>query len=152
MNTIVIHSSIQTEAVLGEVFREILSKDLLMVFKDIPYVPRFEPFTSFERFPRPGSERMIFFEDFSSARQIFLTFIPEMSFSFSIDNFTMTRLYGLSKIECQFAFFKLNSGSTKVSVEYRFKCRSRIWKFFFMILIEKYMQERISIFLKKCIL
>lgn len=149
MNTIVVQSSEVINVAASELFEEIAGKDSLRAFDNIPFVHGFTPVGPLESNQKAGSERIIFFADSNSARQTFLTFIPNWSFSVRIDNFTSMCLSPLSEVEYQFSFFDLGNNRSIISTNYQFKMRSRIEMFLFKYLLKGFMQRHLDHFLDK---
>ncbi|MFH6991634.1 hypothetical protein [Flavobacterium sp. FlaQc-48] len=149
MNTIVIQSSEVISSPAAELFKHVLERDLLTAFDNIPFVADFAPIGSLDTERNPGSQRIIFFEDSNSARQIFLTFITDWSFSVRIDNFSSIWLTPLRWVEYQFVFFDSAEESCTVSATYQFKMRSKVEMFLFRVLARNFMQKRFDLFLKR---
>lgn len=141
---------VSRDATIGHVklFDAISQRDLLEVFKKIPFLSGVPSTYSDEPYKSPGVKRLIFFKDDNSARQNFLSLDPNGSFSVRIDNFTSKRLYPVVSMEYRFVFFDHGPDLSRVSVVYKFKLRSYFSMLLFKLVAAKYMQKHIEEFLR----
>lgn len=144
MNTVKIQSTAAVQASASELFRKIAERDLLEVFNGIPLISSCGPSVVTEVWRESGNERIIFFDGSNYARQQFLSYLPERSFSIRVDNFTSKRLGFLSSIDYKFRFLDLGKGRSGISATYKFKMHSKIGLFLFKLLAQKYLYRHIS--------
>lgn len=149
MKIIIIQTSQVSNVPVKELFEFVAGQNLLTVFDAIPFLADSAPNDILARAENNGMQRSVFFEDSSFARETFLTFIADWSFSARIDNFSALRLSPLRSMEYQFVFFDNPDESSLVSATFQFKMRSLIGVFLFRVLVKKMMQKRFDLFLEK---
>ncbi|WP_031456418.1 hypothetical protein [Flavobacterium chungangense] len=110
MNTVKINAAAAVNASVSKLFRTIVDKDLLEVFNDMLLIAGCGPGSVTEACRQPGCQRIFFFDDCNSARQKFVSYLPDRSFSIRLDNFTSKRLGMLSRVEYKYRFFDLGNG------------------------------------------
>ncbi|EJL62796.1 hypothetical protein [Flavobacterium sp. CF136] len=149
LNTQIIKSVIEVNVPLKEVFVSVFHYDLMKFFKRLPCSPVFT-YSAFkiESF-RPGFEHTIYFLNGNGARRRLVSFLPEISFLVSIDNFKTGSYIGLCEIEYQYYFSQSKSrqGITVVCCEYRFMFRYRITEILFCIFYRRSIQNHLDAFL-----
>ncbi|TCK56433.1 hypothetical protein C8C83_4447 [Flavobacterium sp. 90] len=139
-----IHSFVRVSAPCGEVFPYFFSLNLLQVFKGFWFVPNIESAFFKIKSAKPGSERLIYFEDCSTAVCQLFDFTPQVSFSVQIDNFTSSCFIGLEAMRCHFSFSDSGSGMTQVNSHYQFKMHSPFWNLLFEVFFRRIMQQRLD--------
>lgn len=149
MHTVLIKSSIEAEGIVSEMFRKILNQNIFETLCNIPFISSFSPLSFEDEVISLEDECIVFFEDGNSARLKFVKFYPDSSFCVRVDRFTSIRLIALLSAEYQFNFVELNSQSSFITADYKFKFRSSLFKNLFRIFFKKFMTNHISMYLDK---
>lgn len=145
-----LHSLARIAVPLPEVLSHFFTLNLLKVFEELWFVPKFLSPTFKHKFSKPGAVGyFIYFDDDSTARYQLVTFLPDSSFSTKAYDFTATRFSGLESVECHFSFTDLGLGKTQIQFECRFKVRSRFWGLLFEILAHKAVKRHLDSFLTR---
>ncbi|MEO7977685.1 hypothetical protein [Flavobacterium sp.] len=143
-----LHSFARIAVPLPEVFSHFFTLNLLKVFQELWFVPKFLSPTFKNKFSKPGAvDYIIYFDGDNTARYQLVSFIPELSFSTQINDFTAIRFSGLESVDCHFSFSDLGLGKTHIQLECLFKLRSRFWGLLFETLARKAIQRHLDTFL-----
>jgi hypothetical protein len=143
-----LHSFARIAVPLPEVFSHFFTLNLLKVFQELWFVPKFLSPTFKNKFSKPGAvDYVIYFDGDNTARYRLMTFLPDMSFSTQINNFTAIRFSGLESVECHFSFSDSGLGKTQIQLECLFKLRSRFWGSLFETFARKAIQRQLDTFL-----
>jgi len=127
-------------------FDIVFMSDHLSVFNNIGYVGAFFYVLPNIHFFRPGYQHRIYFEDGGNAVRKLNTYLPGISFSAMIYDFSSWRYRGLSCID-YFYFVSEDlekKGYGIIEFEYRFQFRSTVWAFMFYIFGRRIVQKRMD--------
>ncbi|OOV16615.1 hypothetical protein [Flavobacterium sp. LM4] len=143
-----LHSFVKISVPVCEVFPHFFTFNLLKVFEDLWYVPKFLSPTFKNNFSKPGTgDYIVYFDDDSTARYQLLTLKPDISFSTQINDFSSIRFIGLEFVECHFSFSEQGEVKTNIQLKCVFKLRSRFWGLLFKTLAIKKTHRNLDTFL-----
>lgn len=143
-----LHSIARISVPLPEVFSHFFTLNLLKVFQELWFVPKFLSPTFKNKFSKPGAvDYIIYFDGDNTARYQLVAFLQDMSFSTHINDFTAIRFSGLESVECHFSFSDPGLGKTEIQLDCRFKLRSRFGCLLFETFTRKAIQRHLDNFL-----
>ncbi|MBO9585312.1 MAG: hypothetical protein J7574_14205 [Flavobacterium sp.] len=96
-----------------------------------------------------GKEKLIFFNDGSTAIYYFLSTNKDVSFSVHMNEFSSSHFEFLDAMLCHYNFFRLDSGCTKIELCLEFKIKSGFWMVVFYLMFYRKLQGRLDNILDK---
>ncbi|MEL1254137.1 hypothetical protein AAEO57_10145 [Flavobacterium sp. DGU38] len=139
-----VHSFVRVPLPCREVFPYFFSLNLLEICKGFWVFPDIKSGFFKTTSAQPGSVRLIYFEDFSTARCQLSAIVPEVSFSVHIEGFSSRCFNGLESIDCHFAFSDLENVITNVHSHYQFKLKWVLWDVLFDLFLHRVLQKKLD--------
>jgi hypothetical protein len=106
-------------APIDSAFNYIVPIDLPHIFKRYKGLPAVVKTNETEKWFKGGLTRTVFFDDGSTSKESLLTVVPNMSFSYKIENFTSQLRFLAKRIEGDWLFTDLGNGQTKIEWTYK---------------------------------